>query len=287
MRPSPRTPWLFLTPHLLLFVTFILFPVCAVLVLSTFDWSLLGDHRFIGMANFNEILEDRNFWHALRNTLVYAAFVVPVTMMAGLGLALALNGPLPGRQIFRTLLYLPTVLSSVASATVAAWIFDDQYGVLNSLLASVHLPRLPWLSSTHLAMPALMAATLWLRVGLCMIVYLAALQEVPQSLLEAAQLDGANAWHRFRYVTWPLLRPTTIFLSVTTLIYSLHAFDLVYVMTNGGPAFSTTVLVQYLYDAAYLEQRQGYAAAISVLLLVLLIGLSSTVLLRWRATPSR
>ena len=284
MSDNRRTAWLFLSPHLTLFTIFILAPFGAVLVLSTYDWSLLGDHRFTGLTNYAEILDDREFWRALQNTLLYAVAVVPTTLLAGLGLALVLNGPVTGRQVFRTAIYLPTVLSAVASGTIAAWIFDDQYGVLNAILAAAHLPRLPWLSSTHLAMPALILTTIWLRVGLCMVVYLAALQAIPSTLLDAAALDGAGAWNRFRHIVWPLLAPSTIFLFVTTLIYSLHAFDLVYVMTNGGPAFSTTVLVQYLYNAAYLEQREGYASAISVLLLLILIALSSVLLLRRRKT---
>ncbi len=286
MKPNSRAAWVFLSPHLTLFTIFILAPAGAVVILSTFDWSLLGEHHFAGLANYAEILDDREFWRALRNTLVYAAAVVPTTLLLGLGLAILLKASVPGRQMFRAAIYLPTVLSSVASATIATWIFDGEYGVLNAVLGRVGLPRLPWLSSTHLAMPALILTTIWLRVGLCMVVYLAALGEVPQTVLQAAALDGAGGWSRFRYIVWPLLWPSTVFLFVTTLIYSLHAFDLVYVMTNGGPAFSTTVLVEYLYNAAYLEQREGYASAISVLLVLILIASSSVLLLR-RKTVSK
>ena len=280
MKHSRRTPWWFLAPHLSLFTLFIFLPILAIFLLSFYDWSLLGDHRFIGLGNYSEILRDRQFWRALANTLVYAVVVVPTTLLGGLALAMALNRPLPGRPFFRAAIYLPTVISSVASAIIAAWIFDDHYGVLNALLASIGLSRLPWLSSTHLAMPALIATTMWLRTGLCMVIYLAALQDVPKELLEAAELDGAGAAARFRYVTWPLLRPSTTFLLITSLIYSLQVFDLVYVMTDGGPAFSTTVLVQYLFEAAFEEGRQGYASAISVIVFFILIGLTSLLLLR-------
>ncbi|MDQ2711309.1 MAG: sugar ABC transporter permease [Acidobacteriota bacterium] len=280
MRHPERTPWLFLAPHLSLFTVFILLPVVAVFTLSLFDWNLLGDHKFIGLANYAEILDDRQFWHSFKNTLVYASAVVPATMALGLGLALALNRPIPGRGLYRAALYLPFVISSVASGVIAVWIFDEHYGLLNALLAEFGLPRVPWLSSPTYAMPSVIATTIWLRAGLCMVVYLAALQDVPGELTEAAQLDGANNWKQFWFITWPLLRPSTTFLLITNLIYSLHVFDLIYVMTFGGPALSTTTLVQYLYENAFQEQRQGYACAISVVLFFILIALTSMLLVR-------
>ncbi len=275
-----RVPWLFLAPHLSLFSVFMMGPVLAIFALSLYDWNLLGNHHFIGFANYAEMFQDRQFWRALANTLLFTAAIVPTTMALGLGLALALNKPLPGRNLFRAALYLPTVISSVASAIVVAWIFDDHYGVLNAMLSSIGLPRVPWLSSTHFAMPTIIFATLWLRVGLCMVVYLAALQDVPKDLLDAAALDGAGRWGRLRYVTWPLLRPSTVFLLITNLIYGLHVFDLIYVMTAGGPAFSTTVMVQYIFAAAFDQQRQGYASAISVVLLLILVSITSLSLVR-------
>ncbi len=280
MKQYLRTPWLFLAPHLSLFSVFIFMPVLAIFVLSLFNWNLLGGHRFIGFSNYAELWSDRQFWHALSNTLLFTAVIVPTTMAIGLALALALNRPIPGRNFFRAAMYLPTVISSVVSAIIAAWIFDDHYGILNASLAALGLGRVPWLSSTHFAMPTIMLTTLWLRIGLCMVVYLAALQDVPKELLDAADLDGASSWSRFRYIIWPLLRPSTNFLLLTNLIYGLHVFDLIYVMTGGGPAFSTTVMVQYIFDAAFEEQRQGYASAIAVTLCLILISITSLALLR-------
>lgn len=287
MKYRLRVPWLFLIPHLSLFTVFVFLPIVVIFGLSTFDWNILGFHRFAGFSNYLELLEDRLFWRALGNTLLFSAVIVPVTLAAGLGLAIALNRPLPGRNLFRAAMYLPTVISSVASAVTAVWIFDDHYGVLNAFLVKLGLPRLPWLSSTHLALPTIIATTIWLRTGFCMVIYLAALQDVPKNLLDAAALDGAGAWSRFRYIVWPLLWPSSIFLLVTNLIYSIHVFDLVYVMTNGGPAFSTTTLVQYLFDSAFEEQRQGYASAISVTLFFILIALTSLLLIRRNTTERR
>lgn len=284
MRPDKRVPWLFLLPHLSLFAVFVFGPVLAIFALSLFNWNLLGNHRFVGLANFTEIYHDRYFWRALGNTLLFTAAIVPSTLAAGLALALAVNRRVPGRDAFRAAMYLPTVLSSVASGVVAVWIFDDFYGVINAILAFLGISRLPWLSSAHVAMTTVLITTLWLRVGLCMVVYLAALQDVPKELLDAAALDGAGAWGRFRYVTWPQLRASTSFLVVTNLIYGLHVFDVIFVMTGGGPAFSTTVLVQYIYGAAFEQQRQGYAAALSVVLFLILSVLTSLTLVRRRQT---
>ena len=289
MRLRARETWLFLMPHLSLFILFLLFPLASIFGLSLFNWNLLGDHHFIGFGNYIELLYDRHFWRALGNTLLFAVAVVPATLFAGLALALALNRPIPGRSFFRTAIYLPTVLSSVASATIALWIFDDNYGVLNAALVALGLPRIPWLSSPHFAMATVVLTTLWLRIGLCMVIFLAALQDVPREQLEAATLDGARRWQRFRFIIWPVLRPSSVFLLLTNLIYSIHVFDVIYVMTGGGPAFSTTVLVQYLYEAAFEDQRQGYASAIGVIIFVILALLSFPLLsrqVRQKATPA-
>jgi multiple sugar transport system permease protein len=283
MARSHRVPWLFLAPHMSLFTIFVLGPVLAIFGLSLFDWNLLGHHRFAGLGNFQEIWHDRHFWRALANTLLFTAAIVPSTLAGGLLLALALNRRIPGRNGFRAAMYLPTVLSSVASGVVAVWLFDDHYGLINHLLAAIGIARIPWLSSTHFSMLTVLITTLWLRVGLCMVVYLAALQDVPKELLDAAALDGAGAWGRFRYVIWPQLRTSTSFLLVTNLIYGLHVFDVIFVMTGGGPAFSTTVLVQYIYSAAFDQQRQGYAAALSVVLFLVLSSLTALITFRRRA----
>lgn len=275
----------FLTPHLVLFVPFLLLPIGGVLVMSGFDWNLLGGYHFVGLSNYAELLEDRDFWRALLHTIAYAAAIVPATMAIGLALAVALNERIRGRNLFRAAIYLPTVISGVASGIIAAWIFQGNYGVLNAVLAAVGWPRLPWLSSTTLALPSVILSSLWLRIGLCMVIYLAALQDVPRDQMDAAALDGASAWNRFRHVAWPVLAPATTFLLVTNLIYSLHVFDLVYVMTEGGPAGSTTMLVQYLYEAAFYENRLGYGSAIGVVLMTLLIALTSVLLWRRRAQP--
>lgn len=271
--------WLFLAPHFTLFTLLTVLPLLSVFGISLYDWSLLGERRFVGIENFRELSSDAQFWRSVGNTFAYGAAVVPLSMAGGLALALALNRPLPGRTVLRAAFYAPGIISGVAVAVTAGWLFNDHFGVVNALLERVGLPRQPWLSSTVLALPALVAATVWVRVGFCMVIYLAALQDIPAELHEAAHMDGASAWRRFRYVTWPMLRHTTFFLLVMNTIYSFQVFDLIYVMTAGGPAFSTTVMVQFLYDAGFSLQRHGYAAAIALVLYALILGLT---VLSWR-----
>jgi multiple sugar transport system permease protein len=171
----------------------------------------------------------------------------------------------------RSFFFVPVIISLVAVALTAAWIFNDNYGVINAVLEAVGIGGVPWLSSPRWAMPSLIITTLWVRLGFNMVVYLAALQSIPEELYDAARVDGATGWRRFRHITWPLLGPTTFLLLILNVIYSLHVFDLIYVMTGGGPGFSTTVLVQYIYQMAFTEGEMGYASAIGVVLYLVLV----------------
>src|SRR5699024_2332383 len=170
--------------------------------------------------------------------------------------------------------FLPIVVSGVVTSLLMAWIFSGDYGVVNNLLVTVGLDRVRWLTSPNLAMATLIIAVIWTRIGLCMVVYLAALQDIPTDLREAAELDGANGWKRFWYITMPLLSPTTFLLFIVNVIFSLHAFDIIFVMTGGGPGFATTVLLQYIYDQAFASGNLGYASALSVVLTIILLLLT-------------
>lgn len=242
-----------------------------VLTLSLYDWNLLGDRRFIGLDNYREMLGDRSFWLAIGNTLRFGAVMTPLAIAGGLALAVALNPPQRGRGLLRAVFYTPGIVSGVATATVFAWILNTNYGVLNGVLVTLGLPREDWLDSSRGAFWVLTFTTVWMRVGFCMLVYLAGLQEIPADLYEAARVDGASAWLQFSSITWPLLRRSTLLLAVLNIVFSFQIFDLAYVMTGGGPAFSTTMLVQYLYDTGFSLQRQGYAAAVSIALFTLML----------------
>ena len=282
-RRSFRRPWMtayaFISPNLVLFSAFSFFPLLYAFYISFHDWSLIGDAEYAGLANYRRLLGDTQFWHALLNTAAYALASVPTTMAGGLLLAMALNRQLPGRVFLRSVYFLPVVVSAVATGIIAAWLFNEHYGVINSLVVRLGGDRIPWLSSPNWALPSLVLATLWVRVGFCMVVYLAALQSIPALYYEAAAMDGASPFRQFRKITLPLLRPATFLLLVLSVIHSFQVFDLIYVMTGGGPGFSTTMLVQYIYQSAFTTSEMGYASAIGVVLYAIVLGFT---IIQWR-----
>lgn len=272
-------PYVFLTPNLIVFTIFVFIPIVYSLWMSFHEWRGIDVPQFIGLENFVEILSDEIFWIALRNTLVYAAGVIPFSMALGLLAALGLNVVLPGRALLRTIYFIPVVVSAVVVGTLGTWIFNDNYGIINATLRQLGLGRVNWLSSPNTALLTLIISTVWIRLGFCMIVYLAGIQGVPPDFLDAAKVDGATAWQRFRYVMFPLLRPSTFLLLILNVIYSFESFDLVYVMTGGGPGYSTTVLPVYIYESAFELKRYGYANALGLVLMVIIMAFT---LIQWR-----
>jgi multiple sugar transport system permease protein len=273
------TPYVFLAPNLLVFTTFLFIPIGAAIFISFQQRGILDDGRWVGLQNYVDIAHDPLFWQSLGHTIEYTAGTVPTSMAIGLLLAVALNRRLPGRGLLRSLYFIPVVIAGVIVALVWSWIFDTSYGVLDGLLAKFHLPAVPWTSSQTWAMPSLIVATIWVRLGFCMVVYLAGLQSIPASLHEAATVDGAGGWRRFWHVTWPLLGPTTFLLLIINVIFSFQVFDLVYVMTGGGPGFSTTVFVEYIYRSAFMSFQMGYASALGVVLFLLILAFTAV---QWR-----
>jgi multiple sugar transport system permease protein len=187
---------------------------------------------------------------------------------------------MPGRALIRALYFLPMIAAGVVVAVVMAWIFNGDYGVVDNLLAALGLPRVPWLTSPQFAMLTFVLAVVWTRIGFCMVIYLGALQAVPAELVEAMTVDGAGRWTRFRSLVWPLLRPTTFVLLVVNVVFSLQVFDIVYVLTGGGPGFATTVLIQYIFRTAFTNGEMGYASAIGVVFALILLAFTA---LQWRA----
>lgn len=276
-------PYAFLLPSAIVFLLFGLVPIGAAFVFSTLSGSVTISPEFVGGGNYARLVSDPLFWEALRNTAIFTLGTVPVAMLGGLGLAVLLNRPLPGRGVFRTLLFAPMVASGVGVAVIMSWIFNTDYGIINNGLAVVGVERVPWLTSTAGAMPTVILAVLWSRIGFCMVLYLAALQSVPASLLEAASIDGATGFQRFRLVTWPLLAPTTLFLLIVNVVFSLQVFDLIFVLTGGGPGFATTVLIQFVYRSAFAQGDMGYASAAGVVLALILVVFT---IIRLRAARS-
>ena len=275
------TPYLFIAPNLLLFSVFVFFPLLYAVYVSTREWSLIDTPRYVGADNYIRLAADPLFWQSLRNTLVYSVSTVPTSLAIGLALALALNRDLLARSFLRSLYFLPVVISSVATAVITAWLFNDNYGVVNMLLRKIGIGPVPFLSSPRFALLSLVITTLWVRVGFCMVVYLVALQSLPPTYHDAAEVDGASRWQRFLHITWPLLKPATFLLLILNVIYSFQVFDLIFVMTGGGPGFSTTMLVQYIYQAAFVSSEMGYASAMGLVLFALILGFT---LLQWRVS---
>ena len=265
----------------MLFTAFSFIPLLYAFYISFHNWGLITEPEFIGVRNYLRLVRDPLFWQSLEHTLVYAAGTVPPSMAIGLVLAIALDRKLPGRLVLRSMYFLPIVVSAVAAGTIAAWLFNDNYGVINSILVRIGLQRIPWLSTPQWALPSLIFSTLWLRIGFCMVVYMAALQSIPTMYYEAARIDGASALRQFRHITLPLLRPATFLLLILSIIYSFQVFDLIYVMTGGGPGFSTTMLVQYIYRSAFVTSEMGYASAMGMALYVLILIFT---VLQWRAS---
>jgi multiple sugar transport system permease protein len=274
-------PYIFIAPNVVVFAMFMFVPILLAFYISLNEWTLIGSPTFIGLGNYLDMFEDSEFLRAFYNTGVYTVGTVPTSIALGLVVALGLNRKLPGRTLLRSIFFVPVIISLVAVALIAGWIFNDNYGVINAALTAVGVGDVAWLSSSRWAMISLIITTLWIRLGFNMVVYLAALQSIPTELFDAAKVDGASGWRRFRHITWPLLGPTTFLLVIINIIYSLHVFDLIYVMTGGGPGFSTTVLVQYIYQMAFTEGQMGYASAIGVVLYLLLIVFT---VFQWRVT---
>jgi multiple sugar transport system permease protein len=262
-----------LAPVLVIFLVFLAYPLVGAFTTSLTDSTGVGASRNVGLSNYAQMVGDPVFWRATLNTVLLAAVSVPLTLAIGLGLATLLLRRLPGRPLFRALFLAPYVVSGVVVAMAGRWIFDENVGVVNRGLTGLGLPAVAWQSSGGWAMLSVLVMLTWARSGLSVIIYLAALQNVPNDLLEAATLDGADRWGRLRHVVLPQLRPTTFFLAVIGVIETFRTFDVVYVMTKGGPQRATELLVTYSYDQGFAARAQGYGSAVGVtVFVVVLVG---------------
>ncbi len=274
---SPHRPGLwalfFLAPSLVGFLLFTLGPVVASLVLSTTQWDLIGSPHFVGLRNYREILGDAVFGRVAVNTVAYSGGVVPLLLVVSLVLALALNRQFRGRTLYRTIFFMPVVSSTVAVAMVWRWIYAP-FGAINVGLTALGLPAVEWLTTTQWAMPSVIFMSVWQSMGYSMVIFLAGLQGIPQHLYDAAAVDGATGWRRFRYITLPLLSPTTFFVVVMAVITTFQVFGQVYILTGGGPAFATSTIVYYIYERAFLSLHMGYASALAWVLFAAIFGLT-------------
>lgn len=275
---SARTPLLFLLPGFLLFATLIVYPMIRAFQMSFYDWNIVAgaSSRFTGWDNYVRAFHDPVFWRALVNSAVYMLFTVPPQVVLGLGVAMLLNHKAPGRALFRVLFYLPVVTSWVVVSLLFQYLFADS-GLVNWMLHSVtHVNDhdVAWLAGRWTGLTAVSALGVWKGVGWSMMIFLAALQGVPKQLLEAAEVDGANRWQRFRAVTLPAVRPAAVFVTVMLVIGGFNVFISVLLVTGGGPADSTQVLLTYMYEQAFKNLDFGYGSSIAVLLTLIVFVLS-------------
>ena len=276
LRPSGRLgrdswwAWAFLGPTLLGLAVLSAGPILASFAISLTDWDLLSPPEFVGLGNFGSLLSDPRFLVALRNTAFYTVTSVPLGLILGLGLALALDQRIRGIAIIRTAYFLPVVTSTTAIALVWLWIYSPQGGVLNNALGVVGISPQKWVSDPVFAMPAIVLMSVWQGLGTTVIIFLAGLQGIPQEFYDAASVDGAGRWARFRSVTLPLLTPTIFFTGILAFIDAFQVFDQVYVMARPGePTKSTITLVYFIYEAGFDHFKMGLAAAASWILFLI------------------
>ena len=264
--------YLLISPWIIGFIIFTAGPMIVSLGLSLANYDIASAPQFIGLANYVKLLAgDPKFWHSLRVTLTYAIIAIPLGLVAGLALALLLNANVPGIAVWRTVYYMPSVVSGVAVSVLWMYIFNPRFGIVNWILGWFNIIGPGWLSSPQWALPALIVMSLW-SVGGGMIIYLAGLQGIPTTLFEAATIDGANSWQRLWRITLPLITPVIFYNLVTGIIGTFQYFTQAYVMTRGGPAEATLFYNLYLYNNAFRYQKMGYASALAwVLLLIVLI----------------
>jgi multiple sugar transport system permease protein len=267
--------YVFLAPALLQFIVLMVFPIIFSFYLSFHEWNILEVEKpFVGLDNYRRLLADRRVRQAIGNTLYYTVTSVPLTLFCGLLVALLLNNEIRGRGLFRAMYYLPGVTSAVAVAIVWKWIFNGDFGLINYYLIKIGVISEPirWLTDPNLAMPSVIIVSIWGGVGGCMIIYLAALQALPEEIYDAAKVDGAGPIRTLFSITIPLLGPATFFLLITSIIGAFQQFGLPYLLTSGGPVGRTTTIAYYLYTSAFKNFEMGYAAAMSYVLFAMIFG---------------
>ena len=265
---------LFLLPSLMGFLVFIIYPVFYSLGVSFTDWDLINPMKFVGIKNYQSLVNDSTFWNSLKNTFLFIIGYLPSVMIIGLLVALLLNSKLCLKPVFRGVYFLPVVTSWVAVSLVWKWLFNPKYGLINYFLTMIGLHGPNWLNDPKTAMLAIIITSVWKDIGFIMVLYLGGLQNISVSLYEAADIDGADKWHQFWKITLPMLKQTTFFVSMISLINSFQVFDQVNIMTAGGPGDATTVLVQNIYNSAFKYSEMGYAAAMSWILFLIILVVS-------------
>ena len=262
----------FLAPNFILVMLFTFIPALGGLALSTAEWDVFSAPKYVAAENYVDLVDDDDFWIALRNTIVYTFTTVPVGIALSLVLAIVLNEKLPGTLIFRTIFFIPVIMSGVLVSHTWQWLFNADYGPVNYFLWQIGIEGPRWLNDPRWSLAAVVIVTIWKSLGFNMIILLAALQDVPRTFYDAAKIDGAGSWAEFRHVTLPMIAAPMFFAVVISLINSFQVFDIVYLMTNGGgPGRSSLVMVQYIYEIAFEYFEMGYASAIATVFFAIIL----------------
>lgn len=265
--------YIFISPFILGVLLWVLIPALTAIWLVFHDWNLISPASYIGLNNISRLGEDKLLRQALKVTTIYTVFSVPLGLVISFGLALLINQQVRGIALFRTIFYLPSIMPVVAAAVLWSWIFNTEFGLLNTLLRYVGLPKVGWLQQPGWALPAFILMSLW-SVGAPMIIFLAGLQGIPEVFYEAAKIDGAGRLAQLRHITIPLMTPTIFFNLVIGIIYSFQVFTAALIMTGGGPQNATLFFVLYLYRVGFRFLEMGYAATLSWVLFFILIVLT-------------
>lgn len=273
-RQQAISGWVFIAVPVVLFIVFLLVPIVAAGVMSLSDYSIIGETTWLGLENYRRMLADPFFWIAMRNTVIYTVMFVPLGLVTALGSALLLNRQARTVKLFRTFFYIPVVSSTVATATIWYWLLNPQHGLFNVALGWFGIDGPAWLYDSRWAMFAIVLMSVWAGFGANMLIFLGGLQGVPQELVDAAHVDGANVWQRFRHITVPALSKTTFLVSTLLVISAFQVFDQAYVLTKGGPGNSTLTIVYYIYNKGFDRLEMGYASAMSLVLFVIILLVS-------------
>lgn len=267
-----RTLWgyFFLAPQLIGLLAFSLIPLAFAFVLSFMEWDGFGTQNFVGIQNFIGQFQNDVFWKSLYNTALYTVLYIPVGVSISLVLALALN-KVKGKEFYRIFFFMPVVTSSVSVGVIWMWILNGDFGILNQMLGFIGIDGPQWLTNTSLVMISIVILSVWWQVGFNMIIFLAGLQGISKSYYEAADIDGATGFQKFRHITMPMLSPTTFFVAIMAVISSFQVFDQAFVMTSGGPAKASYTLVYHIYELAFDRFRMGEASSVAIILFVIIM----------------
>ena len=269
---------LFVSPAVLFFLVWYIYPIGRGIWISLHEWNIVTPATFVGLRNFEQLFRDQDFFRALGRTGYYM-LSMPIAVLLALILALIMNSKLPFRGFFRTVYFIPVVTSGLATSLIWKYIYDPHFGLIQGFTRPLGLGAIPWLTSTTWAMPAIMIYGIWGGLGYVMVLFLAGLQGIPQEYYEAASIDGAGGWQKFRHITLPLLRPVLLFILITQTIAAAQVFTPAYAMTRGGPVAATRVVSLLIYQTGFEYLKMGYAAAMAVVMFVIM-GLAALIQMR-------